>query len=338
MSIKKERQKMQDNQNGQFRPKRVNFAQISNTALQDANLSLKAKGLYSLIQSLITLPGQDNLVLWKIRKKCKEKEKAFDSAWKELKDAGYLKQYRIPKGEKGAFRYEYELLDEADISTSATINMNKNGETIPIAKEVIQLDIDHTPHKEGYGQAEAAKPIMPAIDHYPQNGGHGQECADGHDHTPHLAPYGQSTPCSKHPVLNGGDNSNTVFNNTVFSNTKSISQSTEYRLIDEIHEELKTQIEYEYFEDTFPEDISGIDVLIECMADMLTRPSTKINRTAQSCEALRPYISRIDSCTVKEFLDHMRGKDLSGVQNVAAYWQSALINFVREQELLKLHA
>jgi hypothetical protein len=128
---------MSMNQNGKFRRKRVNFAQISNTALRDINLSLKAKGLYSLIQSLITLPDEDGLLIWKISKYCKEGDKAFDSAWKELKEKGYLKQYRIPNGGRnGGFHYEYDLLDNPDVSTTTTINLDKAGNVIPAAGNI----------------------------------------------------------------------------------------------------------------------------------------------------------------------------------------------------------
>ena len=42
-------------QNGSFR-KRQSFTMASNAAIQDKGLSLKAKGLYTLIMSYITMP------------------------------------------------------------------------------------------------------------------------------------------------------------------------------------------------------------------------------------------------------------------------------------------
>ena len=99
---------------GRFRKKKIYFTQVSNQALRDINLSLKAKGLYALIQSYITI---EDFTLYKtfLLKNCKEGKKAFESAWKELKDLGYLLQYRL-QGEKGQFFYEYELLDEPQIA------------------------------------------------------------------------------------------------------------------------------------------------------------------------------------------------------------------------------
>lgn len=84
---------------------------ISNSIIRDETISLKAKGLYALIQSYITL---DNFTLYKdfLISKCCEGKKAFDAAWKELKDSGYLIQIRMQDDETKQFYWEYELLDE----------------------------------------------------------------------------------------------------------------------------------------------------------------------------------------------------------------------------------
>jgi hypothetical protein len=97
------------NKNGSFKQKKVYFSQVSNTALRDNNLSLKAKGLYALIQSYITI---ENFTLYKntLKKNCSEGSKAFESTWKELKDKGYLIQERH-QNEDGKFYYLYDLLD-----------------------------------------------------------------------------------------------------------------------------------------------------------------------------------------------------------------------------------
>lgn len=104
-------------QRGIIRKRELPFAQVSNYALRDKTLSLKAKGLYALIQSYITIP---NFILYKdyLMKQCREGRDAFNGAWKELKDAGYLIQYKT-RDEKGSFVYDYELLDypEPDVKS-----------------------------------------------------------------------------------------------------------------------------------------------------------------------------------------------------------------------------
>ena len=94
---------------GKFRKKKVNFSMISNEIIRDDTVSLKTKGLYALIQSYITM---DDFTLYKgfLMSKCPEGRRSFDSAWNQLKQSGYLIQYRM-KDEKNHFYYEYELLD-----------------------------------------------------------------------------------------------------------------------------------------------------------------------------------------------------------------------------------
>lgn len=105
-----------ESENGRFRKKRVNFSIVSNEVIRDDTISLKAKGLYSLIQSYITLDG---FTLYKgfLKSKCREGKKAFNSAWNELKDSGYLLQYRMQEPETKKFFYEYELLDQKQAIT-----------------------------------------------------------------------------------------------------------------------------------------------------------------------------------------------------------------------------
>jgi len=105
---------------GAFRKKKVYFSQVSNYTIRDNKLSLKAKGLYSLIQSYITI---EDFILYKttLKKECSEGELAFQNAWNELKKAGYLIQYKN-KTKEGFFAYEYDLLDDNHISVSDPVD------------------------------------------------------------------------------------------------------------------------------------------------------------------------------------------------------------------------
>lgn len=98
---------------GRFRKREKPFTQISNHLLRDPNVSLKAKGLYSLIASYLSMI---DFTLYKstLRSNCSEGRDAFDKTWNELKNSGYLVQYKI-KTDQGRFEYEYELLDEPEL-------------------------------------------------------------------------------------------------------------------------------------------------------------------------------------------------------------------------------
>lgn len=113
-------------ENGTFRAKRNGFTIVQNMITRDDSISLKAKGLYLVIQSYITMPDMS----WTKKdfiKKSGEGEKAFNRAWNELKDKGYLKVYSILKGNK--YSVEYELLDEPKEGPH-TFYYNNKGELI----------------------------------------------------------------------------------------------------------------------------------------------------------------------------------------------------------------
>lgn len=136
------------NTNGSFRKKENPFSQVSNAALRDSQLTLKAKGLYALIQSFITIP---NYTLYKttLKKLCSEGERAFETAWKELKDRGYLIQYKS-KTSGGYFFYEYELSDTAVLTESHTDEIHPlqnvpSGECTPYNNiDVNNTDVNNT--------------------------------------------------------------------------------------------------------------------------------------------------------------------------------------------------
>lgn len=118
---------------GKFRKKRYNFAMVSNSALQDPKLSLKAKGLYGIIQSLITL--DNDVYKWQIMKTCQEGERAFESAWKELKEKGYLKVIRMRDPVSNVFVYKYSLNNHINVTNPKNIVIYNHGLTKIIKKK-----------------------------------------------------------------------------------------------------------------------------------------------------------------------------------------------------------
>ena len=110
---------------GFFRSKK-GFTVVQNSVTKDEKLSLKAKGLYVLIQAYITMPDK-NYKKSDFLKMVTEGKCAFESAWKELKASGYIKQHVYSNG-KG-FRIEYDLLDEPKIGTN-TYYYGTKGEVI----------------------------------------------------------------------------------------------------------------------------------------------------------------------------------------------------------------
>lgn len=83
--------------------KNSNFVVMSNHHLRNKEMSLKAKGLLSLI---LSLPPEWNYSLAGLCAICKESQTAMRSALKELETHGYLLRKR-QKNALGQFEYEY---------------------------------------------------------------------------------------------------------------------------------------------------------------------------------------------------------------------------------------
>ncbi|MBR6224776.1 MAG: hypothetical protein IKR02_03495 [Firmicutes bacterium] len=165
---------------GFFRGK-TGFTVVQNGIVRDRDVSMKAKGLYLIIQSYITVPDKR----WRkseFLKMVKEGEKAFETAWKELKDSGYLKVHMFPQ--KANWIIEYELLEEAQPGAHTfyydgsgnlqKTNLDRAGR---VASDSEEPPDQRTPQKGG----NARIPQKGGNVHIPQNG--------GNVHTPHLGSY-----------------------------------------------------------------------------------------------------------------------------------------------------
>ena len=93
--------------------KNKNYTVMSNTHLRDKNLSLKAKGLLSV---MLSLPDNWNYSIAGLVAICKENETAIKSALDELKKNGYLivNKLKPSKATKGKIGYEYLIFETPD--------------------------------------------------------------------------------------------------------------------------------------------------------------------------------------------------------------------------------
>lgn len=160
---------------GFFRSKK-GFTVVQNEITKDANISLKAKGLYLVIQAYISMPDRK----WTkedFMRLAKEGKKAFDSAWKELKESGYLKVHIM--SDNGRWRTEYELLDEPEEGPH-TLYHNADG-------KVTSDNLQRAEKKKNNLVSEEEK------DHYPPFGSNGNG-SNG---------YGSN---GNHTNANGGNN------------------------------------------------------------------------------------------------------------------------------------
>ena len=81
-----------------------NYTVMSNFHLKDKRISLKAKGLLSLI---LSLPDNWNYTIGGLVAICLEKDMAVKTALSELKKYGYLRVDKIKPSKENGGRYEY---------------------------------------------------------------------------------------------------------------------------------------------------------------------------------------------------------------------------------------
>lgn len=225
---------MAETQNGIFRKKNRDFTMIANQLARDNNISLKAKGLYLLIQSYIDIP---NFVLYKgfLRKKCKEGRDAFDGAWNELKRNGYLIQYRLRDKESQKYYYEYELLDAPEVKVENGIEPDTEN---PYMGE---------PHTE---KPCAEKPST-------------EKPSTGKPDTEN--PYGNNK-----TYQNKTNYNNTYFSNTSINHTNPTANTVD-GLMDRIRERIgyhTLPVMYPYM------DMEVVDELVLIMSEVLAMPDT----------------------------------------------------------------
>lgn len=90
--------------------KNENYTTMSNYHLQEKDMSLKAKGLLSL---MLSLPSDWDYSISGLVSICKENETAINSTLKELKAFGYLKVTKLMPNETktGRFEYVYDIYE-----------------------------------------------------------------------------------------------------------------------------------------------------------------------------------------------------------------------------------
>ncbi|WP_343101988.1 hypothetical protein [Romboutsia sp. MSSM.1001216sp_RTP31141st1_G3_RTP31141_220114] len=121
-----------------FRRKEKKYTEVYNTIIFK-NKNVELTGLYTIIQACIDLEintqgTDDEFIITKqgIRSFTGYSEKKFDRIWLELKEAGYLKQYKFRNLDvNGKWLYEYELLDEPDLTTYHSLLIKDDGSIVP---------------------------------------------------------------------------------------------------------------------------------------------------------------------------------------------------------------
>lgn len=125
--------------------KNQNYTVMSNYHLKDKNMSLKAKGLLSV---MLSLPDNWDYSLAGLIAICKENETAVKSALKELKDFGYLRVDKMMPNETktGRIEYVYNVFEKP-----------QKNETLKVEKQPLENQPVETQYIENHVQLNTNK-------------------------------------------------------------------------------------------------------------------------------------------------------------------------------------
>ena len=99
--------------------KNKNYTIMSNYHFKDKNMSLKAKGLLSM---MLSLPDNWNYSVEGLVAISKESKTVIQSTLKELEDLKYLKRTRV-QNSKGQFEYIYDIYEKPQTENPYMDNM-----------------------------------------------------------------------------------------------------------------------------------------------------------------------------------------------------------------------
>lgn len=95
----------------------ADYVVMCNMHLRDSRLSLKAKGLLSL---LLSLPPDWDITIAGITAICKEGRRSVGAAFKELEECGYMAVRKMPPEDGNPrLRYVYDIFESPDVANLA---------------------------------------------------------------------------------------------------------------------------------------------------------------------------------------------------------------------------
>ena len=279
-----------------FRVERTrDYTVMSNHHLKDMNLSLKAKGLLSM---MLSLPDSWNYTTRGLAAICKEGVDAIGSAVRELEQAGYIVR-RLLRGEGGRI-----------------------------------IDTEYVIYEQPQGGLDTPPPAPPAPD-TPSPPSGGPDMASPHPGNPYAAGPDTAAPCAGKPVqLNtdpvSTDRSNTHLSRLAEGNARGAAPGEAAGCSEQAvrfeRERIRAQIEYDRIINV--ENREQVDEFVEIMlaASLTESPTIRIGRKREYPAALvRERFRQINSSHIERLLDAILENKVP-VRNTKAYLLAALFD------------
>ena len=330
--------------------KAAGFTSVENTIARNHDLSFKAKGLYLTIQAYITIPDS-KFKKSDFFKMCKEGDKAFESTWTELKEAGYLKTHIFTIN--GKFVNEYEILIEPKMGPH-TFYYDKNGKLV---KTNLDLKIQREKKQENErnkaenstlndsldsnkADEEYRYPQKEGTDRMPQNGSNGNGTNGNGSNDEGIYAYGINAKGDNGigdsayidnskdlNILNSNTNNNTL-NKNIDKNDYNTSLHPLSEVIEEPEREMeeekvKRQINFDKLIYRHQGNKKLLNFIVLQMADMLceTGEYTELSsRTFEKTSKVKKNILDIKYEDIDELLNNLPAEDSKEVKDIVNKW------------------
>jgi len=279
--------------------KNKNYTVMANYHLRDISLSLKAKGLLSL---MLSLPEGWDYTTKGLACICKDGVDSICSTVKELEKAGYVQRRRLRNELGHLTEIEYTILEKPVLSAASE-------ESLPDSSKKAG-----TPPKR-------EKPVLddPVLD------------------SPEQAFPEQDEPEQENPAqlniqesIKEKSNTDLSSKDSFFPSTEAVPVNRQVPLTDgrTERERIREQIEYKNMRDRYGQE--QIDELVEIMLEvaMNRSPTIRIGRDSEYATAyVQDRFSRITSMHIERVCDGIRDNHTQ-VRNTKAYLLAALFNAV----------
>ena len=291
------------------------YTVMANFHLRDISLSLKAKGLLSL---MLSLPENWDYTTKGLAQICKDGVDSICATLKELEKAGYIQRRRV-RNEMGRLTdLEYTILEKPIVPAPA----EESPDPKQIAQAEPQLDFPEqaSPHLEK-PQRENPVVVNPVLV--------SPDVDSPNQVSPHLASPQLENPAQLNTNTSSKEKINTDLSNThsFFPSAEETCNSgrTERRITSG---DIRAQIEYEIMVQRYRRD--QLDELVEIMLEVaLNRsPTIRIGRDAEyPTYFVQERFRKINALHIEKVMDGI-AENRTRVYNTKAYLMAALFNSV----------
>ncbi len=278
--------------------KNKNFTVMSNYHLKDTNLSLKAKGLLSL---MLSLPDNWDYTIKGLATICKDGVDSIKATVKELEKNGYIIRKRV-RNKKGHLTcMEYIIYEEPKQN-----KVSKSGEK---QEECSKDDLESSAElKRSKPLLEESKEELPKVEKALLE-------------KPEVVAPKMEKPILEKPAQLNTNKSSTYELNTNLSNP---NQSNEYECYLEI---IKFNIDYEFLCDNHKSSKDMIDEIVDIIVETIcsTKDSIAISGDKFPKEVVKSKFLKITQSHMEYILDCL-SKNTTKIGNIKSYIRACIFN------------